>query len=81
MGFDGKMLIHPAQIAPANGAFGVAETVLAEARSIIDAFALSENVDKAVINLNGLMVERLHLDQALRLAAKADAINEKGKKP
>ncbi|URK86673.1 hypothetical protein LP421_20670 [Rhizobium sp. RCAM05350] len=55
------------------------DAALAEARSIIDAFALSENADKAVINLNGLMVERLHLDQALRLAAKADAINTKGK--
>ncbi len=81
MGFDGKMLIHPTQIGPANSAFGVAETALAEARSIIDAFALPENADKAVINLNGLMVERLHLDQALRLAAKADAINTKGKTP
>ena len=79
MGFDGKMLIHPAQIGPANDAFGVADAALADARSIIAAFALPENTDKAVINLNGQMVERLHLDQALRLAAKADAINTKGK--
>jgi citrate lyase subunit beta/citryl-CoA lyase len=81
MGFDGKMLIHPAQIGPANGAFGVAETALDDAKSIIDAFALPQNADKAVINLNGRMVERLHLDQALWLAAKADAINAKGKTP
>jgi len=81
MGFDGKMLIHPAQIGPANDCFGVDEAALAEARSIIDAFALSENADKAVIHLNGLMVERLHLDQALRLAARADAIHKKGKAP
>jgi citrate lyase subunit beta/citryl-CoA lyase len=81
MGFDGKMLIHPAQIGPANGAFGVAETALADAKSIIDAFALPQNADKAVINLNGRMVERLHLDQALRLAARADAINAKGNAP
>jgi citrate lyase subunit beta/citryl-CoA lyase len=78
MGFDGKMLIHPAQIGPANDHFGIDKAALAEARSIIDAFALSENADKAVINLNGLMVERLHLDQALRLAARADAIHQKG---
>ena len=81
MGFDGKMLIHPAQIDPANGAFGVADAALADARSIIAAFALPDNADKAVINLNGLMVERLHLDQALRLSAKADAIANKGKTP
>jgi citrate lyase subunit beta/citryl-CoA lyase len=78
MGFDGKMLIHPAQIGPANDHFGVDAAALAEALSIIDAFALSQNADKAVINLNGLMVERLHLDQALRLAARADAIRKKG---
>ncbi|MCV9966342.1 CoA ester lyase [Pararhizobium sp. BT-229] len=78
MGFDGKMLIHPAQIGPANAHFGVDEAALAEALSIIDAFALSENADKGVINLNGLMVERLHLEQALRLAARVEAIRKKG---
>jgi citrate lyase subunit beta/citryl-CoA lyase len=78
MGFDGKMLIHPAQIGPANAHFGVDEAALAEALSIINAFALSENADKGVINLNGLMVERLHLEQALRLAARAEAIRKKG---
>ncbi|OJF91231.1 HpcH/HpaI aldolase/citrate lyase family protein [Pararhizobium antarcticum] len=78
MGFDGKMLIHPAQIGPANDRFGVDALALAEARSIIDAFALADNAGKAVINLEGRMVERLHLDQALRLAAKATAIQHKG---
>ncbi len=78
MGFDGKMLIHPAQIGPANDHFGVEASALAEARLVIDAFALAENADKAVINLEGRMVERLHLDQALRLSAKATAIRHKG---
>ncbi|CAN7196339.1 CoA ester lyase [Pararhizobium sp. LjRoot235] len=77
MGFDGKMLIHPAQIGPANDHFGVDAGAVLEARAIIDAFALPENRDKGVINLNGLMVERLHLEQALRLAAKAEAIQHK----
>jgi citrate lyase subunit beta/citryl-CoA lyase len=77
MGFDGKMLIHPAQIGPANDHFGVDAAAVTEARAIIDAFALPENRDKGVINLNGLMVERLHLEQALRLAAKAEAIQRK----
>lgn len=77
MGFDGKMLIHPAQIGPANDHFGVDAAAVTEARAIIDAFALPENRDKGVINLNGLMVERLHLEQALRLAAKAEAIQHK----
>ena len=39
MGFDGKMLIHPNQIDPANRHFGPDEAALAEAQAIIDAFA------------------------------------------
>ena len=45
--------------------------------AIIAAFALSENAGKGVINLNGRMVERLHLDQAVMLAAKADLIEKR----
>ncbi|MCG5480467.1 MAG: CoA ester lyase [Ensifer alkalisoli] len=74
MGYDGKMLIHPAQIAFANDAFGIDDAALAEARAIIAAFALPENSGKGVISLNGRMVERLHLDEAQKLAAKADII-------
>lgn len=74
MGYDGKMLIHPAQIAFANEAFGIGDAALAEARAIIAAFALPENSSRGVISLNGRMVERLHLDQAQKLAAKADII-------
>ena len=77
MGYDGKMLIHPAQIGPANERFGVEQVAVDEARAIIAAFALSENAGKGVINLNGRMVERLHLDQAVTLAAKADLIEQR----
>jgi citrate lyase subunit beta/citryl-CoA lyase len=38
MGFDGKTLIHPSQIEPANAAFAPSEAVLAEAQAIVDAF-------------------------------------------
>ncbi|HWK66187.1 MAG TPA: CoA ester lyase [Rhizobiaceae bacterium] len=71
MGFDGKTLIHPAQIAPANAAFSPSAAAVAEARSIVAAFANSENAGKGVISLDGRMVERLHLEQAERLLAKA----------
>lgn len=77
MGFDGKMLIHPAQIEPANCAYGVSDAAAAEARDIAAAFALPENQGKGAINLNGRMVELLHLDQAKRLLAKADLIAKK----
>ncbi|TJV68799.1 MAG: CoA ester lyase [Mesorhizobium sp.] len=74
MGFDGKSLIHPAQIEPANRAFSSAPEALAEARAIRDAFARPENAGKGVIALDGRMVERLHLAQAEKLLAKAAVI-------
>lgn len=74
MGFDGKSLIHPAQIEPANRAFSPSAEALAAARAIRDAFARPENAGKGVIALDGRMVERLHLAQAEKLLAKAAVI-------
>ncbi|TIX78638.1 MAG: CoA ester lyase, partial [Mesorhizobium sp.] len=74
MGFDGKSLIHPAQIDAANRAFAPSAEAVAEARLVKDAFTLAENAGKGVIALNGKMVERLHLAQAEKLLAKAAAI-------
>ena len=71
MGFDGKTLIHPAQIEAANAAFSPSEQALSEARAVVAAFARPENADKGVIALDGRMVERLHLVQAQKLLAKA----------
>lgn len=71
MGFDGKTLIHPAQIEAANLAFSPDDTTLAEARAIADAFSRPENAGKGVISVEGRMVERLHLAMAERLLAKA----------
>ncbi|EHK76266.1 CoA ester lyase [Sinorhizobium meliloti] len=77
MGFDGKMLIHPAQIDAANRHFAADEAAVEEARAIIEAFALPDNAGKGVINLHGRMVERLHLEQAMKIAAKADIIEKR----
>ncbi|MEQ1951713.1 CoA ester lyase [Mesorhizobium sp. CN2-181] len=71
MGFDGKTLIHPAQIEPANKAFSPSDAAVAEAQAIVETFALPENAGKGVISLDGRMVERLHLAQAERLLARA----------
>lgn len=67
MGFDGKTLIHPAQIEPANRAFAPSEEEVAEAQAIVEAFAADPT--EGVIQLNGRMVERLHLAQAEKLLA------------
>jgi citrate lyase subunit beta/citryl-CoA lyase len=71
MGFDGKTLIHPAQIEAANDAFAVSAEGEADAAAIVAAFELPENRDAGVIGLDGRMVERLHLEDARRTLALA----------
>jgi citrate lyase subunit beta/citryl-CoA lyase len=74
LGFDGKTLIHPDQIAVANEVFSPSEAEVAAARKIVAAFELPENRGKGVINLDGRMVELLHAEMAKRTVAIADAI-------
>ncbi|MFA6607302.1 MAG: aldolase/citrate lyase family protein, partial [Sphingomonas sp.] len=70
-GFDGKTLIHPAQIAPTNRAFAPSAARIAWAKAVIAAFAQPENADKGAIRVNGEMVERLHLSEAERVVTLA----------
>ncbi len=74
LGFDGKTLIHPDQIALANEVFSPPTAEVEFARKIIAAFELAENKGKGVINLEGRMVELLHADIARKTVAIADAI-------
>lgn len=74
MAFDGKTLIHPSQIAPANRLFSPDPAAVAEAERIVAAFAEPGNRDANVINLDGRMVERLHFEQARQLLTKQAAI-------
>jgi citrate lyase subunit beta / citryl-CoA lyase len=74
LGFDGKTLIHPQQIAPCNAAFSPGEEEVAWSRRIIAAFDHPENASKGVLQIDGRMVERLHADMARRTVAIADAI-------
>ena len=71
-GFDGKTLIHPLQIMPCNRAFAPSLDEIAQARRIIDAFAAAPG--KGAIALDGRMIERLHVEEAQRLLALAQAI-------
>jgi citrate lyase subunit beta / citryl-CoA lyase len=73
-GFDGKTVVHPGQIGPANAAFSPSAAEIAEADAIIAAFADPRNAGRGVIALGARMVERLHLDMAVALRARADAI-------
>jgi citrate lyase subunit beta / citryl-CoA lyase len=74
MGFDGKTLIHPAQIPCTNAVFGPSEAEVAAARNIVAAFDLPENRDKGAIQMEGRMVEHLHAEMAVRVIALDAAI-------
>ena len=74
LGFDGKTLIHPNQIAPCNTAFSPSDEEVAQARKMIAAFDLPENKGKGVVSIDGRMVERLHAEMARRTVAIAEAI-------
>lgn len=74
MGFDGKTLIHPKQLAPCNALFAPSEEDVAQARDVVAAFADAGNAGKGVLKVNGKMTELLHRDMAQRLLAIHDAI-------
>lgn len=74
LGFDGRTLIHPSQVAVANAVFAPDEAELTKARAVIAAFNLPENAGKGAIQLDGRMVELLHADMAKRTVALAEAI-------
>ncbi|MGE3248531.1 MAG: CoA ester lyase [Beijerinckiaceae bacterium] len=74
MGMDGKTVIHPAQINIVNEVFSPAPAEVAAAERIVAAFELPENRDKAVISIEGRMVERLHAQMAERTLGLARSI-------
>ena len=74
MGFDGKTLIHPDQLAIANAEFGPTEAELAEAREIVAAFEAAKADGAGVTVVGGRIVEQLHAETAERLIAEAAAI-------
>lgn len=73
-GFDGKTLIHPSHIAICNRVFSPDPGEVAWARAVIAAFAAPENEGRGALRVEGRLAERLHLAQAEKLAATADAI-------
>ena len=76
LGFDGITLIHPAQLEPANTVYAPSEADLTEAKAFVDAYAEAISQGKAVAVVNGRIVENLHVDNAKRILAQAQAIAE-----
>ena len=74
MGFDGKTLIHPNQVEPANAAWTPSSDDVETARRVIAAFDAATADGRGVATLDGRMVEALHVDDARRTLAIAAAI-------
>lgn len=78
LGFDGKSLIHPGQIAAANAAFAPSEAEIALARRQIAAHAEAEARGRGIAVLDGRIVETLHVAAARRLLARRAAVADRG---
>jgi citrate lyase subunit beta/citryl-CoA lyase len=73
-GFDGKTLIHPKQLEPCNRVFAPDDDELDTAREIIAAFEAAEAEGRGVVTVGGRMIENLHVEEARRTIAQAEAI-------
>ena len=74
MGFDGKTLIHPSQVDIANDVWAPTEAEVTHARKVITAFDEGIAEGKGVVTVDGRMIENLHVANAQRVLAVADAI-------
>ena len=75
MGFDGKTLIHPGQVDIANDVWAPTDDEVAHARKVIAAFDEAVAEGRGVITVDGRMIENLHVANAQRTLAVADAIS------
>ncbi len=78
LGFDGKTLIHPSQVDPANDTWAPSAEAVDHAERVIAAFEAAEAEGRGVITVDGRMIENLHVDNARRVLATARAIAELG---
>lgn len=78
LGFDGKTLIHPGQLEAANAVFTPAAAELARAQEIIAAWREAASRGTAVVVVGGRLVENLHVAEAERLLAVAEAAEAMG---
>lgn len=76
MGFDGKTLIHPSQVDPANDVWAPSADEVEHAERVIAAFDEAVAAGKGVVTVDGRMVENLHVDNARRVLATSAAITE-----
>jgi citrate lyase subunit beta/citryl-CoA lyase len=73
-GFDGKTLIHPAQIEPCNRVFAPSDEQIERSRRIIAAFEEAAREGRGVVTVDGRMIENLHVEEARRILALAETV-------
>ncbi|MCU1685619.1 MAG: citrate lyase beta subunit [Amycolatopsis sp.] len=73
-GFDGKTLIHPGQLEASNRVFAPSAEEIERSQRIIEAFTQAQAAGQGVVTVDGRMIENLHVDNARRTLALADAI-------
>jgi citrate lyase subunit beta/citryl-CoA lyase len=74
LGFDGKTLVHPTQVEPTNRVWAPSDADVEHARKVIAAFEEAEREGKGVVTVDGRMIENLHVANAQRTLAVAEAI-------
>jgi citrate lyase subunit beta / citryl-CoA lyase len=74
MGFDGKTLVHPSQVGPANAVWSPNDDEIEFSRRVIAAFDEAAAEGRGVVTVDGRMIEHLHVENAQRILAVADAI-------
>ena len=74
LGFDGKTLVHPSQVEPTNMVWAPSDDEVDFSRRVIEAFEAAEAAGQGVITVDGRMIENLHVDNARRVLAVAEAI-------
>jgi citrate lyase subunit beta/citryl-CoA lyase len=75
LGFDGKTLIHPKTIAKANEVFAPSPEDVAWSRKVIASYIEAARVGRGICLIDGKLIENLHVENARRLVALADAIH------
>ncbi len=74
LGFDGKTLIHPAQVEPCNRIFAPSAEQVERAGEIVEAFESAAAQGRGVVTVRGRMIENLHVEEARRILALAEAV-------
>ncbi|MFI7094426.1 HpcH/HpaI aldolase/citrate lyase family protein [Streptomyces lydicus] len=73
-GFDGKTLIHPSQVEPCNRVFAPSADQIERSRRIIEAFDEATREGRGVVTVDGRLIENLHVEDARRILALAEAV-------